>query len=99
MMIGNITHQKLADEIHRLIRQEEYSQAQELLPSFAQAVIESCNASGQEQEFLKAKQFLQSAVVAVKSRKAHYIAEFADLRRERAYTGTPERTISLDCRG
>ena len=99
MISASSTHQKLAAEIHRLIRQEQYAEAQDLLPSFAQAVIESCNASGQQEEFLKAKQFLQSAVVAVKSRKAHYIAQLADLNCERAYTGTAERTISLDCCG
>lgn len=99
MRIANVTHHELAGEIHRLIREEQYGEAQELLPTFAQAVIEACNTSGQEQEFLKAKEFLQSAVVAVRSRQAHAITELAGLGRQRAYVGTPERRISLDCTG
>ena len=59
-------HHELAGAIQRLIRQEQYTEAQELLPSFAQAVVEACNTEDQEQEFLRAKQFLQSAVIAVK---------------------------------
>ena len=60
-------HHTLANDIQRLIRQEQYTEAQNLLPSFAQAVIEACNRGEQEQEFLQAKQFLQSAVIAVKA--------------------------------
>ena len=99
MIVGKATHQTLAGEIHRLIRQEQYGEAQELLPSFAQAVIDACNASGQEQEFLDAKQFLQSAVVAVKSRQSHYVGELADLARERAYASVRDQKTTLDCVG
>ena len=52
-------HHTLANDIQRLIRQEQYTEAQNLLPSFAQAVIEACNRGEQEQEFLQAKQFLR----------------------------------------
>jgi hypothetical protein len=99
MMIADATHRKIAGEIHRLIRQEQYADAQDLLPSFAQAVIDACNESGQEQEFVQAKQFLQSAVIAVKSRQAHYISELSDLGRERVYVGVREQMISFDCVG
>ena len=99
MTIADATHRKIAGEIHRLIRQEQYSDAQELLPSFAQAVIDACNESGQEQEFVQAKQFLQSAVTAVKSRQAHYISELSDLGRERVYTGIRDHTTTFDCVG
>jgi hypothetical protein len=99
MRIADVPHHKIADEIHRLIRQEQYGEAQELLPTFAQAVIDACNASGQEQEFLEAKHFLQSAVVAVKSRQAHYVAELSDLGRERAYVGLRGHQTLLDCVG
>jgi succinate dehydrogenase/fumarate reductase-like Fe-S protein len=99
MIITTATHQKLAGEIQRLIQQEQYSRAQELLPNFAQAVVEACNASGKEQEFLQAKQFLQSAVVAVKSRQAHYMVQMDDLGRQRAYTGVSDRKTSFDISG
>ena len=80
-------HHELAGAIQRLIRQEQYTEAQELLPSFAQAVVEACNTGEQEQEFLRAKQFLQSAVIAVKARQAHYLGQLEDLERHRAYVG------------
>ena len=99
MRIADLTHHKIAGEIERLIRQEQYGEAQELLPTFAQAVIDACNASEQEQEFVHAKQFLQSAVVAVKARQDHYVVELADLQRERAYAGTPHQKANLDCVG
>jgi hypothetical protein len=99
MRIAGAAHHKLAGEIHRLIREEQYGEAQELLTPFAQAVITACNESWQEKEFLEAKQFLQSAVVAVKSRQAHYLSELADLGRERAYTGIHEPKANLDCLG
>ena len=99
MTIADSTHHKIAGEIHRLIRQEQYGDAQDLLPSFAQAVIDACNDSGQEQEFVQAKQFLQSAVIAVKSRQAHYISELSDLGRERVYTGVREQMTTFDCVG
>lgn len=99
MRIGGPTHKKLADEIQRLIQQEQYTQAQDLLPTFAQAVIEACNETGQEQEFLQAKQFLQSAVVAVKSRRSHYVGQLDDLNHQRAFAGVPNRTISFDVTG
>jgi hypothetical protein len=99
MMIASATHQKLAGEIHRLIHEEQYARAQELLPNFAQAVIEACNASGQEQEFLQAKQFLQSAVIAVKSRRAHYLVQMEDLVHQRAYTGVSDRKVNFDFTG
>ena len=99
MMIVDAPHRKIAGEIHRLIRQEQYGDAQDLLPTFAQAVIDACNESGQEQEFLQAKQFLQAAVIAVKSRQAHYISELSDLGRERVYAGVPDQTTTFDCVG
>jgi hypothetical protein len=99
MTISGLNHQKLAGDIQRLIHDEQYTEAQELLPSFAQAVVEACNGSGQEQEFLKAKQFLQSAVVAVKARRAHYLVELDDLGRQRAYVGAPDRKASFDVMG
>ena len=99
MTTAGATHRTIASEIHRLIREEQYSKAQELLPSFAQAVITACNESWQENEFLEAKHFLQAAVVAVKARQAHYVSELGDLGRERAYTGIREQKVSLDCLG
>ena len=100
MTTCNATYHELADKIQHLIRHEQYAPAQDLLPTFAQAVIEACNESGQEQAFLEARQFLKSAVVAVKSRQAHFVSELSDLRRQRAYTGTPdpERQHALDCK-
>jgi len=92
-------HHKLAGDIQRLIRQEQYTEAQNLLPSFAQAVIEACNRGEQEQEFLQAKQFLQSAVIAVKARQAHYLGQLEDLERHRAYVGAPNRKPALDFTG
>ena len=50
MTISGLNHQKLAGDIQRLIHDEQYTEAQELLPSFAQAVVEACNGSGQEQD-------------------------------------------------
>jgi hypothetical protein len=99
MIVAALNHHELAGEIHRLIGAEQYAEAQELLPSFAQAVIGACNESWQEQEFLEAKQFLQSALVAVKSRRAHYLSELVDLGHERAYTGIREPRSSFDCVG
>jgi hypothetical protein len=99
MMIGSAIHQKLAGEIQRLIHQEQYDEAQELLPKFAQAVVEACNGLEREQEFLHAKQFLQSAVVAVKTRRAHYAVQLEDLTRQRAYAGVPKRIVSVDFTG
>jgi membrane protease subunit (stomatin/prohibitin family) len=99
MMISGVNHQKLAGEIQRLIHEEQYAQAQELLPSFAQAVVEACNETGKEQEFLQAKQFLQSAVVAVKSQRAHYGMQLDDLKHQRAYAGAHDRKISFDITG
>ena len=99
MMIGAVTHQKIAGEIQRLIHQEQYTAAQELLPSFAQAVIEACNQVEQEQEFKQAKQFLQSAVTAVKARRAHYLMQADELNRHRALLGTPNEKADLDCTG
>jgi hypothetical protein len=99
MTITRDTHHKLAGDIHRLIQQEQYAQAQELLPGFAQAVVEACNKSEQEQEFVRAKQFLQSAIVAVKARQSHYLAQLDDLERHRAYIGAPDRTPGLDFTG
>jgi hypothetical protein len=89
-------HHKLAGDIRRLIHQEQYAEAQELLPDFAQAVVEVCNKSEQEHEFLQAKQFLQSAVIAVKARQAHYLTQLEDLGRHRAYVGAPDRKPGLD---
>ena len=99
MRIEAATHHQIAGRIQQLIREEQYGQAQDLLPSFAQAVVEACNASGQEQEFLEAKQFLQSAVTAVKTRRAHHLSQLGDLGRERAYVGEPERRPSIDFAG
>jgi hypothetical protein len=99
MRIVETTHHTIAGEIERLIRHEQYGEAQELLPSFAQAVIDACNESGQEQEFLEAKEFLQSAVTAVKVRQAHYVSELSDLGRERAYAGVRDQKVTLDCTG
>ena len=99
MRIAGTNHHKIAGEIERLIRQEQYGEAQELLPSFAQAVIDACNESGQEQEFLQAKEFLQSVVTAVKVRQAHYVSELSDVARERAYAGVRDQKVTLDCVG
>ena len=99
MMIDNATHHELAGSIHRLIQQEQYAEAQELLPSFAQAVVEACNEMGQEQEFLRAKEFLQSAVSAVKARRAHHVMQLDDLRHQRAYTGTCDKQVTFDVTG
>jgi hypothetical protein len=99
MMISGANHQKLAGDIQRLIQEEQYDQAQELLPKFAQAVVEACNSMDREQDFLEAKRFLQSAVVAVKARSAHYVDQLADLAHQRAYTGTSNRTAGLDISG
>src|SRR5215207_6029149 len=99
MMISGVTHHKLATEIQRLIHEEQYAQAQELLPTFAQAVVEACNETGKEQEFLQAKKFLQSAVVAVKAQRAHYGMQLDDMKHQRAYTGAQDRKISFDISG
>jgi hypothetical protein len=96
MTISGSNHYKLAGDIHRLVHQEQYAEAQKLLPGFAQAVLEACNKSEQEQEFLQAKQFLQSAIVAVKARQSHYLAQLQDLEHHRAYVGAPNRTPGLD---
>lgn len=99
MMISGVNHHKLAGEIQRLIHEEQYAQAQELLPTFAQAVVEACNETGQEQEFLQAKKFLQSAVVAVKAQSVHYGMQLEDLKHQRAYIGTQDRKTSFDISG
>ena len=99
MMISGASHHKLAGEIQRLIHEEQYAQAQELRPTFAQAVVEACNETGKEQEFLQAKKFLQSAVVAVKAQRAHYGMQLDDLKHQRAYAGTQDRNISFDITG
>jgi hypothetical protein len=99
MTIVGANHHKLAGDIQRLIHQEQYAEAQELLPSFAQAVVEACNKSEQEHEFLQAKQFLQSAVIAVKARRAHYLVQLEDLEHHRAYVGSPDRKLNLDFTG
>ena len=99
MMISAGSHVKLADQIQRLIHEEQYAQAQELLPTFAQAVVEACNEPGQEQEFLLAKKFLQSAVVAVKGQRAHYGTQFEDLKHQRAYAGSQDRKTHFDITG
>lgn len=99
MRIDSAIHHELAGSIHRLIQQEQYAEAQELLPSFAQAVVEACNEMGQEQEFLRAKEFLQSAVSAVKARQAHNVMQLDDLRRQSAYIGTCDKQITFDITG
>jgi hypothetical protein len=99
MTISGANHHKLAGDIQRLIHQEQYAEAQELLPGFAKAVVEACNKSEHEQEFLKAKQFLQSAVVAVKARRAHYLVQLEDMGRHRAYVGATDRKPGLDFTG
>ena len=91
MTIVGANHHKLAGDIQRLIHQEQYAEAQELLPSFAQAVVEACNKSDQE--------FLQSAVIAVKARRAHYLVQLEDLEHHRAYVGSPDRKLNLDFTG
>lgn len=99
MRIDSATHHELAGSIHRLIQQEQYAEAQELLPSFAQAVVQACNEMGQEQEFLRAKEFLQSAVSAVKARQAHNVMQLEDLRHQSAYTGTCGKQATFDVTG
>ena len=50
-------HHELAGAIQRLIRQEQYTEAQELLPSFAQAVVETSIRGSRSRNFYEQNNF------------------------------------------
>ena len=79
------SHREIAADIQRFIEEEQFSKAQELLGAFARAVIEACNSSGKEQEFQQAREFLRSAVIATKARRAHYLEDLRGIEGQRGY--------------
>jgi hypothetical protein len=91
-------HDELASRIRSLIMQEQYDDALDLLPAYAEAVtVEALSA----EEFRHARDFLKAACKSVKSRRAHYVTQLADLAGNRAYcnSGSGWPTHSVDITG
>jgi hypothetical protein len=75
-------HEQLASQIRSLIVEEQFEEALDLLPTYAQAVTEE---SLTDEDFRRARDFLRAACKSVKSRRAHYVSQIADLTGNRAY--------------
>jgi hypothetical protein len=92
-----MTHVEIARQIRLLIAEEQYEEALQLLPVYAQAVTEECLA---DEDFRRARDFLKAACKSVKARRAHYIAQLGELTANRAYSGpAPSGGGSVDITG
>jgi hypothetical protein len=89
-------HEELAGRIRSLIVEEQFDDALDLLPAYAEAVTAEALA---DEDFRRARDFLKAACKSVKSRRAHYIAQLGDLAGNRAYcnsgSGWPARSYDV----
>jgi hypothetical protein len=70
----------LAREIQRLIQEEDYSAAQRLLPSFAEAVTGDAGGQASLETLEGAARFLRSAARTVKVQRSHHAVALEELR-------------------
>jgi hypothetical protein len=76
----------LAQRLSRLIEQEQFTEAQAMLPEYTHALDRRVRESGGEEALRRAIATFHSALVKVRSARAHISAELSDVHRARAYT-------------
>ena len=89
-----MTHVDLARALRRLLDQERFSEAEQLLPDYASAVLRECSKAEQIRD---ARDFLRASTNAVKARRAHYVRAMCDQARQRAYVSSDAPTPTFDC--
>jgi hypothetical protein len=87
-------------EIEQLLKNEQYSSALRLLPRLGSIVPEGANRPS-VLEIADARKFLNAALLLMRSRRAHYLAELAELEQQRAYlqADSADVTATLDVCG
>ena len=82
-------------EIRRLLDEERFAEAQELLAPLTQNSLDEPESVGDMHNFVK------SAVLTLKARRVHYIEELQTLEHRKAYFSSvaPPRTHSFDLTG
>ena len=81
--------QAIADEISRLLSRERYPEAAALLAEFGATVaMHSAGSDGTARDLLPAINFLKSALIATRARRAQCAEELRQSRRGRTYLST-----------
>jgi hypothetical protein len=88
-------HDNELREIRRLLNEERFAQAHELLARLTQKSLDD------PQNVCDMHHFLRSAVIAIKARRVHYIEELKTLQKRQAYFNSvaPASTHSFDVTG
>ena len=91
-----MTHVEIARNLRRLLGQERFEEAEQLLPDYASAVLRECLTA---EQVLEARDFLRASTQAVKARRAHYVRAMCEEARQSAYLGSDPPAPTIDCDG
>jgi hypothetical protein len=78
---------RLAQSLNRLIEQERFTEAQAIVPEYAQELDRLLRANGGEEVLKQAIATFHAALNRARTARAHMAGELSDVHRSRAYTG------------
>jgi hypothetical protein len=77
----------LGQALHRLVEQQRFVEAQELLPDYTRELDRALRSGCGEQVLQDAIATFHAALTKVRTARAHIAGELSDMNRARAYTG------------
>lgn len=92
-------HPELAARIRRMVADEQFDEAEKLLPKYAAAVVEECITSRDEASFAAARTFLRSTIIELRARRSHLAQTLREMQEGGPYIATARRRGELDITG
>lgn len=92
-------HPEIAAQLRRLIHEEQFDEAETLIPQYVRAVTDECVTAADESSFGSAREFLRQTIVELRARRAHMAQQLQQSERARPYLVAVSRKHEVDMVG